>query len=135
MTGKKEETKNISEAQTTTSLRDKHHEPLIIRKYVAPYGFPVYVALICGSNMNTLDAEHDGFAKRWDKMKSKDIQDLRDYFGELSDVLRKSYKGVEGIAVIAFADKLVVSSLWGDFMTHGQCRLELYSLINTTTQV
>ncbi|MHC4750065.1 MAG: hypothetical protein ACYTFW_09350 [Planctomycetota bacterium] len=125
----------MSEEKPVTSLRDKNYEPLIIRKYQGPYGFPVFIALICGDNLDKLDKVHDDFAEKWEKMEERNIQDLRNYFGEMSDVVLKAFKGVEGVAVIAFADKLVVSSLWGDFMTHHQCRLELYSLLNMTTDV
>lgn len=118
-----------------TSLRDKHYEPLIIRKYQGPYGFPVFIALICGDDLNKLDQKHETFARVWEEMENKSIQNLRNYFGEMTDFIRKSFKGVEGIAVVAFADKLVISSLWGDFMTHHQCRLELFSLLNMTTDV
>jgi len=123
------------EDKPTTSLTGKNYEPLVIRKYMRPYGFPVYVALICGNNLDGLDKLHDKFAKdMWEKS-NKGIQGLRNYFGGFSQLLIDNYEKAEGVAVIAFADKMVVSSLWGDFMVHQQCRIELFSLINTTTNV
>lgn len=120
--------------ESATSLADKHYEPMIVRKYIRPFGFPVFVALICGDDLSDLDDMVTVYSSDWDKV-NKDIQSLRNYFGKLTDELRKKYSKIEGAAVVAFADKLVISSLWGDFMTHHQCRLELFSLLNMTTDV
>ena len=155
----------------STSLSNKHAEPLIIRKYQHPYGFPVFVALICGSDLTEIDRTHDVYAEvYWGQaQKIGTPQALRNYFGNMSgwfvkvfsgpgeigtvedawtdseelDAFRQSIQGrmatkqkkVEACAVVAFADKGVISSLWGDFMTHEQCRLELFQLLNMTTQV
>ena len=117
-----------------SSLADKNAEPLIIRKYMKPFGFPVYVALICGGNLNDLDEFFIKMTLDWSD-RDKSIQSLRNYFAGLSNLILDHYKKVEGVAVIAFADKMVISSLWGDFMCHEQCRLELFTLLNMTTQV
>ena len=117
-----------------TSLSNKHSEPLIIRRYMGPYGFPVYVALICGDDLSSLDRFHEEYSGAWAKT-PRGIQDLRNYFGNMNQFFLDHYNKVEGVAVIAFADKIVISSLWGDFMCHGQVRLELYELLNMTTNV
>ena len=122
------------EVRTITSLADKHSEPLVIRKYMRPYGFPVYIALICGNDLSDLDEIHQQYAEQWENV-DRGIQSLRNYFGNLTKVFVDRYEKVEGAAVVAFADKMVISSLWGDFMVHEQCRLELFSLLNMTTQV
>lgn len=129
-------TKQPTNNEASTSLTNKHSEPLIIRKYQYPYGFPVYVALICGSDLSNLDELHGEYVKQYWTSEKKSIQNLRNYFGNMNKYFLDKYKEkIEGVAVIAFADKLVISSLWGDFMTHLQCRLELYSLLNMTTNV
>ena len=126
---------NDGDKQPTTSLSGKNYEPLVIRKYMRPYGFPVFVAMICGDDLTELDHIHDTFAEEMWNKELKGIQDLRNYFGEMSQTYVDHFKKAEGVAVIAFADKMVISSLWGDLMTHLQCRIELYSLIQTTTNV
>ena len=62
-------------------------------------------------------------------------KEARDVAGELTDYLMRHYNSVEGVAVIFSLDKLLVSSLAGDFMNHAQCRLELYTLLAISTQV
>jgi len=122
-------------SEPATSLSDKHSEPLIIRKYQYPFGFPVFVALICGEDLSDLDDLVDNLTEQWNKA-PRGIQNLRNFFGNMANKILQHYgKSTEGVAVIAFADKCVIASLWGDFMTHHQCRLELYSLLNMTTQV
>jgi hypothetical protein len=104
-----------------------------------PYGFPVYIALICGADLSDIDDLHNKLAKGWKRLsrrKNFTIQNARNFFGNMNDKIIEHYgEKTEGAAVVAFFDKGVVSSLWGDFMVHAQCRLELYSLINTTTNV
>ncbi len=118
-----------------TSLSDKHSEPMIMRRYTS-YGFPVYIALICGANLDDLDEFHAKLSAEWDDV-PKSIQSLRNYFGNMTKAIVDHYgKDVtEGCAVIAFADKMVVSSLWGDFMVHLACKNELFTLLSMTTLV
>lgn len=125
----------MADHEPVTSLRDKHSEPLIIRKYVRPFGFPVFVAMICGNDLSALDDSVNTYVREYWTKETRSIQQLRNFFGNLTEYLVEEYDKTEGCAVVAFADKLVVSSLWGDFMTHHQCRLELFSLLNMTTDV
>ena len=118
----------------STSLSNKHAEPMVIRKYTRPFGFPCYVALITGDDLNDLDEVVNKYNEQWPEQK-RGLQDLRNYFGGMTEMLVEHYPRAEGIAVCSFADKAVISSLWGDFMVHGQCRLEYFSLLNMTTQV
>ena len=72
------------------------------------------------------------------KGKVKDInniQILRNLAGALTEHLVETYKKVEGAAVVMFPDKCAISSLWGDFMNHTPCRLELYTLLVMQTNI
>lgn len=119
-----------------TSLMTKEHEPLIIRKYTQ-YGFPLYVAMICGADLNNLDELVHSFCyTNTVLLKSNKIQSMRNVVGMLTEFLREHYgTKVEGIAVIWYVDKMMISSLFGDFMTHTSCRIELYSLLQMSCHV
>lgn len=114
-----------------TKLIGKEHSPLIIRRYSTPILY--FVALITDDNLDDLDELVVKFMNS--EPLPNTIQGMRNVAGELSDCLAKRYKRTEGIAVILQADKMVISSLYGDFMNHGQCKFELYSLLNFSTQV
>ena len=117
-----------------TSLSNKHCEPAVIRKFVRPYGFPVYVALICGDDLSDLDALVDKMSEQWETC-PRGIQDLRNFFGNMTNELVKHYPKMEGCAVLAFSDKSVISSLWGDYMTFLACKQELLLTILMTSFV
>lgn len=123
------------DGESHTALTEKAWSPFVMRK-VTTFGFPIYVALITDDNLNDLDktihaAVHEKIA--W--WKNNNLQDKRNLAGYLSEVLCHHYKRVEGCAVILFIDKSVISSLFGDFMNHGMCRSELYSLLLMSTAV
>jgi len=122
-------------ASPLTKLTGKHYSPLIIRKYTK-WGFPLFVALITDDDLSDLD---DQVLRFMDSQcpygDVKGIQDVRDLAGALTDFLTSYYNKVEGAGVVVYADKMFVSSLFGDFMTHLQCKYELYSLLQMSTGV
>ncbi len=111
-----------------TSLAHKHYEPLIVRRFVTRWGVPMFVALICGDDLSDLDGVLLWYQEKFEM--SEDIQGVRDWVGRLGEILAKYYSKVEGVAVVLYADKMAVSSLYGDFMNHMGCRNELYMILN-----
>lgn len=125
--------------QPLTRLEGKHFSPLVLRKYTK-WGPPLYVALITDDNLDDLDERVLGFIESkigsgedWTWPTS--IQDQRDIAGGLANHLFRTYNKVEGLGVMLYADKMFVSSLHGDFMTHLQCKLEFYQLLNLSSQI
>ena len=127
-------------SEPVTQLLNKNHAPMIIRKYQG-YGWPLFVAMICDANLSNLDDIVMSYVASCDKEQLKTIQDLRNFCGNLSEEIVDYYNDnfkygcVEGIGIIAYWDKCLCSSLYGDHMTHGQCRLELFTLLNMMTQM
>ena len=118
-----------------TKLVDKHYSPLVIRKYTH-WGFPIYIALITDDDLSDLDNFIVQFMnKHKDSGWVNNIQKIRDFAGFLTESLNDHYKKAEGVGVIFYVDKMFISSLYGDFMNHGSCRAELYSLLHMTTSV
>ena len=131
----------MDDSKTTTRLLEKNWSPLVVRKYQA-LGWPLYIGVICDANLSDLDsvvyesieqAEVAGFV-------ANDIQAARNFCGYLSDKLKDHYNSVkigcvEGLAVLAYWDKCFISSLFGDFMTHGSCKQELFSIINVLAHI
>jgi hypothetical protein len=137
----KVERMGMDDSKVATRLLEKNWSPLIVRKYQMN-SWPMYIALICDISLSDLDhVVH----KTMDECKEKgmvinDIQALRNCCGYLSDKITEHYdslkKGcVEGVAVLWYCDKLFISSLASDFMTHLSCKLELYSIINTLPHI
>ena len=116
-----------------TKISEKSHSPLIVRKYVR-LGYPVFVALITDDDIDDLDKHLVEEEKFFDEP-PRGLEECRKLAGRMMDSLVGKYKRAEGVAVLIFADKYVVSSLWGDFMTHQMCRDELYNIINIMTKV
>ena len=117
--------------QPHTRLTGKEYSPLVIRRYSMP--FLHWAAIISDDNLNELD---NIVLSVWGKdPPTATIQDLRNCAGEIQTAILETFPKTEGCAVILSADKLLVSSLAGDFMVHEQCRLELYQLLNLSTQV
>ena len=114
-----------------TKLIGKEFSPLIIRRYSLP--ILTFVALITDDDLDGLDKVVGEFFVQ--NTPPNTIQGMRLWAGMLSESLIDVYSKTEGCAVIIQADKMTVSSLSGDFMSHLQCRLELYSLLNFATQV
>jgi len=138
---------SVMEPKVATKLLGKEHSPMIIRK-TNKFGFPLFVSLICDADLSNLDeiimvsisnAIHERFNGEEEKV-YENPQNLRNLVGEISERIKKNYEKVkegcvEGIAVILYADKCFISSLWGDFMNHGMCREELYFALNFMTGV
>lgn len=119
------------EVKPITRLSGKEYSPLIIRRYSMP--FLHWVAIIADEDLSTLDRLVE---KYWQSNgKEVTIQDMRNAAGLLTEIISANYMSCEGVAVIFSADKLLISSLKGDFMVHEQCRLELYLLLNLSTQI
>jgi hypothetical protein len=124
------------DSSTTTRLLDKNWSPLIIRKYQM-FGWPMFVGIICDSNLNDLDEVVYQIMDQADKhgFINGTIQGARNACGFLSDELVKHYNNIkrgvmEGIIVFWYQDKLAVSSAYGDLMTHQKCAMEFYSILN-----
>jgi len=130
---------DCNKAEPVTQLLEKNHAPLILRKYQA-FGWPLFVAIICDQDLSLLDDAVMYYVKKHDPKHLNNIQDMRNWCGGLSDYLIEEYNGikfgsVEGVAIIAYWDKCCCSSLYGDFMTHTSCRIELFSLLNMLPHV
>lgn len=122
-----------------TQLLQKNFSPMIIRKYMS-FGWPLFVAVICDLDLSSLDDAVIYFVKKNDPKLLNGIQDFRNFCGKLSQYVIDEYDGikygsVEGVAVIGYWDKIICSSLYGDFMTHTSCRIELFSLLNMLPHV
>lgn len=129
----------MSKAKPVTKLLYKNFSPMIIRKYQS-FGWPLFIAIICDQNLDNLDNIVMEFTQDCDPDDINGIQGLRDFCGNLSQYLidtfdEVKYGSVEGVAIISYWDKCVCSSLYGDFMTHTSCRIELFSLLNMMPHV
>lgn len=120
-------------SKVNTSLSGKEYEPLVMRRVSMP--FLHWVTIISGDNLDELDNVIVNFWKTYDKHKRYSIQEMRNLVGELQDKVLDAFPKTEGCAVIFSADKMLISSLSGDFMVHAQCRLELFQLLNLSTQL
>jgi len=124
-----------SKPQAFTRLTEKAYSPLVIRKYTK-FGFPIFVGIITDDNLDTLDIVVVLFLlERTDLWKSDSLQDKRDLAGMLSEELTKRFQSTEGVAVTFYIDKAVISSLFGDFMNHAQCKYEYYTLLHMSTNI
>lgn len=121
-------------SEPNTRLAGKEFSPMIIRRTSMP--FLHWVAIISDDNLDALDDVilefWQGANRAWEKCS---IQEMRNLCGQLSQKVSDAFPKTEGVAVIFSADKMLVSSLAGDFMVHEQCRLELYSLLQLSTNV
>ena len=118
-----------------TRLEGKEFSPLIIRRYSTPVLH--FVAIITDDDLDSLDSViidcwHD---EKGLEIRPTTIQEFRNFAGQMSEELYVAYPKTEGIAIIIAADKMVISSLFGDFMNHEQARIELYGLLNFATQI
>ena len=120
--------------EPNTRLSGKEFSPMILRRYSMP--FLHWVAIISDDNLDELDKIALQFwtdqQRAWE---GASIQDMRNMCGGLNAKVMAAFPKIEACGVIFSADKMIVSSLAGDFMNHEQCRLELYSLLNLSTQV
>lgn len=132
------EEENKMKNETNTRLLNKHFSPAIIRKYNT-LGFPLYIHIICDQDLSDLDQVVNEFIDRIE-LNDNNIQEFRDFAGSLSQTIIQHYNEkksgcVESVGVIFYADKMMVSSLYGDVMNHAQCRNELYQSIMIMTQI
>jgi len=119
------------ENEPITKIIGKEYSPLIIRRYNR-LGVPLFVALITDDNLDDLDKF---IINKIENATINSIQKARNFAGWLTEELVKHYKKAEGVAVIIYYDKMMVSSLWGDFMNHTACRIELYTLLLMMTNI
>jgi hypothetical protein len=109
-----------------TKIVGKEYSPLVVRRYSQPITH--FVAIITDDNLSDLDKTVIEFWRN--KEIKNDIQTMRNYCGELTEILKLKYLRAEGVAVIGICDKMIISSLFGDFMNSLMCRLELYQILN-----
>lgn len=133
-----EEESEMKKNETNTRLLNKHFSPAIIRKYNT-LGFPLYIHIICDQDLSDLDQLVNEFIEQV-KLDDNNIQEFRDFAGSLSQTIIQHYNEkkpgcVESVGVIFYADKMMVSSLFGDVMNHAQCRNELYQSLMIMTQI
>lgn len=126
-------TSAVQQPALSNRLEGKEYSPLVLRRYSTP--FLHWVAVICDSDLSRLDEVVTGEWARFAMPDAPSIQDMRNLCGSLCERVSRSFANIEGVAVILSADKMLVSSLYGDFMVHAQCRLELYSLLYLSTNV
>lgn len=119
---------------SSVRLMDKHHSPMVIRKIVK-YGFPLYVGIITDDTLSDLDGAILGALKESEIGTTRDLQVLRDIVGGLSEHLLERYPRTEGLAVVLYADKTFISSLFGDFMTHFSCKYEFIAFLQMSAHV
>lgn len=131
----------LDDSEVATKLLDKNFSPMIIRKYTR-MGFPLYVHMICDTNLEDLDdVVHDciDFCKVHGVLKNN-IQSMRNFTGILSDTINKHYDSkkrgcVESLGIIFYVDKMIISSLSGDCMNHESCRSEMYECLNLMAKI
>lgn len=131
--------KEIKDENVSTRLLEKNYSPLIIRKYCAK-NWPLFISIICDLSLSDLDSVVHNIIEESESFFINDIQELRNFCGCMSDRITEYYNNikrgsVEAVAVILYTDKLFISSLAGDFMTHGNCKLELFQILNMMTQI
>jgi len=119
--------------KVNTRLLNKNWSPLIVRKYQFK-GWPMFVSLICDSDLDDLDSVVNEAEEAYGEIKES-IQSARNWCGFLSDYIVEHYDGIkkgctEGVAVIWYIDKCFISSCYGDLMTHTKCAIELYGILN-----
>lgn len=130
-----EATSPKANVESLTALTQKQWSPLVIRK-ITRFGFPIYVALITDDNVDDLDQQVVSLVKENVKLwKNNSLQSKRNLAGLITDTLLEVYDKTEGVAVVFYVDKTVISSLHGDFMNHMMCRYELYTLLHMSTGV
>lgn len=131
----------VKDNKTNTRLLQKNYSPLIVRKYQLK-GWPLFIGLIVDVSLSDLDMVINEIEDDAEKLNlfANDIQSIRDFCGYTSERLVQHYNSkkrncVEGVAVLWYADKMFTSSLYGDFMVHQSCKLELYQIINTLPHI
>jgi hypothetical protein len=118
-----------------TRLEGKEYSPLIMRRYSTPVLH--LVTIITDDNLDDFDNVVRGCWRdsEGNEIRPTTIQGFRNLAGQISEAVYKKYPKTEGIAVTISADKMIVNSLFGDFMVHQQCREELFALLNFVTNV
>jgi len=132
---KKNENLEAPSLSSFTRLTEKSFSPLVIRKYTK-FGFPIFVGIITDDDLDALDSIVIDFIKKKKNLWTSDsIQDKRQLAGLLSERITQVFLKTEGVAVTFYIDKACVSSLFGDFMNHFQCKFEYYSLLMMSTNI
>ena len=117
-----------------TSLSGKEFEPMVIRRVSTP--FLHFVGIISGDNLDELDNVIQKFWKdNYDSKKKYSIQEMRNLAGILQDCVVNKFPKTEGAGIVFSADKLFVSSLYGDMMVHLAVKNEFFALLNMSTGV
>jgi len=130
---KKKET--VQKTGAFTRLTEKAYSPLTIRKNTR-FGFPIFVGIITDDDLDELDSVIVEFIQdHMQAWKSDSVQDKRWIAGALSEKLTEVFIHTEGVAILLAVDKMMISSLFGDFMNHAMCRDEWYFLLNMSTGV
>ena len=133
--GKTTQTYNMKKNENLTNLVDKHHSPMVVRKFTK-WGFPVYIGIISDNDIDDFDQFIVTYIEdRKSVLKEDSLQKLRNLAGDLTEALTEHYNKTEGVAVVFYWDKCFISSLFGDLMTHAACKQEFYFLLNMSTGV
>jgi hypothetical protein len=117
-----------------TKLVDKHHSPMIIRKYTK-WGWPLFISLITDDDLSDLDEVIVSLMEQGEANWTENIQSIRNLTGNITQALTKHYPKTEGSAVLFYIDKMWVSSLFGDHMTHQNVKLEFLTLIGIMAHI
>ena len=122
---------------TNTNLISKNYSPMIIRKYNFIGGWITFIGIICDEDLSDIDKVVNSVVRACKEkgMFENNIQSIRNFTGILSESIVTYYNNkkencMEGLAIFQGIDKGGISSLYGDFMQHGMCRNEWYSLLN-----
>lgn len=131
--------KKINDDNVSTRLLEKNYSPLIVRRYNVK-NWPLFVSIICDLSLSDLDNVVLDIIDESDDLLINDIQSLRDFCGYMNEKIIEHYNNIkrgsiEGVAIILYADKLFISSLSGDFMVHGNVKLEFFQILNMMTQI
>ena len=129
----------INEDGTNTNLVSKHYSPLIVVRvdynYLHSKDLTFIVGVIADPSTSRLEDVIKTAVKTCEEHDIRILsgQTLRDISGVISETIVTYYNNikansVEGVAVLAECDKIVVSSLYGDFMNHLSCKIEFYSI-------
>ena len=129
------------DSKVATRLLEKNFSPMLVRKYQY-LGWPLFLGIICDANLNDLDKVVYEIGDRAKELGflNGNIQDSRNFCGYLNNELVNYYNNIkqgvaEGFIVLWSIDKCVISSAYGDFMTHNKTCGEFYSIVNTLPHI
>jgi len=134
----------INDDLCNTNLISKHYSPMFIRKFNLSQlnHWPMYVSMICDEDVSDIDQVVNAALNAYEKagLIGNNLQSMRNLTGIISETLAKHYNSkkencVEGIAIALACDKAMIMNLSGDYMNHGMCRSEFYSVLNTLPHI